>query len=177
MNGYSIRTKIYLSVLSKCQEPFHTNVNVALDAILKTHSTARWSLCSLFYKCEFNINANLMHQDIYLHCFNIKTWLPPLLWEFYENPIHRWELSLRIVKFLHAFPFCQFLFADQLVAFLHALTAKLGIPAMPFAVLPIIHGIDRVFFSHFFSRLTELVNVTQQRNKSFSPFQSGQIPT
>jgi hypothetical protein len=41
------------------------------------------------------------------------------------------------VKFLHTLPFGLFLFTDQPVAFLHALTAKLRIPALSFAVLPV----------------------------------------
>ena len=76
-----------------------------------------------------------------------------------------------VVKFLHTLPFGLFLFTDQPVAFSHALTAKPSISALSFAVLPVIHGIHRFFFSQLFFRLIKLVNVMGYSSKSFSPFQ------
>ena len=76
-----------------------------------------------------------------------------------------------VVKFLHTLPFGLFLFTDQPVAFFHALTAKPGISALSFAVLPVTHGSHRFFFSQLFFRRFKLFNVMGYRSKSFSPFQ------
>jgi len=76
-----------------------------------------------------------------------------------------------VVKFLHTLPFGLFLFTNQSVAFLHALTAKPSISALSFAVLPVTYRIHRFFFSQLFFRLIQLVNVRIYGSKSISPFQ------
>jgi hypothetical protein len=60
---------------------------------------------------------------------------------------------------LPAFSICLFLFTDQPVPFLHALTAKPGISALSFAVLPVTCGIHCFFFGQLFFRRIKLVNV------------------
>ena len=51
-----------------------------------------------------------------------------------------------------------FLFTDQPVALLRALTTKRSISALAFAVLPVARGIRRIFFSQFFLRLCQIVS-------------------
>jgi hypothetical protein len=68
---------------------------------------------------------------------------------------------LSFIVVAESFPqllFSLFLFTDQPVALLRALTTKRSISALAFAVLPVARGIRRIFFSQFFLRLCQIVS-------------------